>query len=381
MSSDLLDILQARCLGNNQSLPAGCYTGEDMLKLEHEHVFGNGWVCLGRSDEIPQVGDFFTTTILDEPVLVVRDESAQVRVMSNVCRHRGMRLASGVGNTNRFRCPYHAWTYNLDGQLRNAPLMADAVNKSECRLPALTTQCWGGFIFATLAADPLDLEAQLEPLQQEIQNYHLAEMHHLQTFEEVWNCNWKCLVENFIDGYHLSVVHPKSLKPLTPTNLCRKFAGDRAYTGYNAHYPDSAPERRGGHPDLTAKERRQSRLFCIFPALVVSVAADATAWLSLQPRGVDKVAVRWGLATSDSDLSDAEKRALIDKWQEINAEDHAILEQLQQGLNSSMFQGGALAPANFEGTVSEFHDYLIGCMQTGISQKSESGTTQASAIQ
>ncbi len=359
MLQDTLRQMREQCLGKNQSLPAACYTSQAMLELERETIFANGWVCLGHSDEIPSPGDYFTTRLLDEPLVVVRDDECRVRVLSNVCRHRGMRLAQGAGNTSRFRCPYHAWTYQLDGQLRNAPLMAGAVKKSECRLPQVTSTCWGGFVFANLNPDAEPLAPQLAELAADLTNYHIAQRHHLQTFEEVWSCNWKCLVENFMDGYHLSVVHPKSLKPLTPTNLCKKFSAGRAYTGYNAHYPGSAPERHGAHPDLTEQERRQSRLFCIYPSLVVSVSADMTAWLALQPNGVDKVSVRWGLASSQADLTDEQKRGQIDKWQEINAEDHAILEQLQIGLTSVLFAGGALAPADLEGTVSEFHDYLI----------------------
>lgn len=358
MLDNLLCQMRQQCLGKNQSLPAGCYTSDALLELERERLFARGWICLGREDEIPLAGDYFTTAIMHEPLLVVRDDSGTIRVLSNVCRHRGMLLASGTGNTRRIRCPYHAWSYELDGRLRHAPLMAEGEN-STCQLPQLKSECWGGFIFASLAADAAPLTPQLSTLADEIRHYHLHEMHHLQTFEEVWRCNWKCLVENFMDGYHLSVVHPETLKPLTPTNLCRKFAGASAYTGYNAHYPDTAPQRTGGHPDLTPEEQRQSRLFCVFPALVVSVAADSSAWLSMQPHTVDEVAVRWGLATSQANLSESEKKSQIDKWRQINAEDHAILEQLQRGLHSSMFEGGALAPADLEGTVAEFHDYLI----------------------
>jgi phenylpropionate dioxygenase-like ring-hydroxylating dioxygenase large terminal subunit len=359
MLEDTLRQMREQCLGKNQSLPASCYTSEAMLALERERIFSSGWVCLGHGDEIPAPGDYFTTSLLSEPLVVVRDDENQIRVMSNVCRHRGMQVAQGAGNANRFRCPYHAWTYNLDGRLRNAPMMAGAVEKSDCRLPSVRSECWGGFIFANLDPRAEALSPQLVTLADELAHYHIALRYHLQVFEEQWDCNWKCLVENFMDGYHLSVVHPQSLKPLTPTNLCKKFTGGSAYTGYNAHYPESAPPREGGHPDLTAQERRQSRLFCIYPSLVVSVSADATAWLAMQPAGVDKVSVRWGLATAQADLTDEQKRGQIEKWQEINAEDHAILEKLQVGLQSAMFAGGALAPADLEGTVSEFHDYLI----------------------
>ncbi len=356
---ELVNNIAAVCAGQNQSLPAACYHRDDFLGLEIEAVLSPGWHCLGREDEIASEGDFFTAAVLNEPVIVVRGSNAGIQVLSNVCRHRAAPVASGSGNASAFRCPYHAWTYNIDGSLRGAPLVPKHKLK-ECRLPAIRSECWGGFVFATLDDTVAPLHESLFELNAQIANYNMAQMHHVVCFEETWDCNWKSLVENFMDGYHLSVVHPQTLRPLTPTRLCEPMISGPAFTGYIANYAKSAPRRKNHSQTLTDAEKRQSKLFCIYPSMVASVSPDTLVYLALQPDGTSAVKVKWGLSVVEPDLPPSEKISRIEKWQAINAEDHALLSSLNRGLQSKLYHGGALAPANLEGTVSDFHNYLTG---------------------
>ncbi len=357
--SKAVDAIRAQCLGKNQSLPSVCYTDNELHALELERVFRRGWLCLGRADEIPGTGDYFTYQLLSEPLLIVRSDPETVTVYANVCRHRAMPVARGSGNADRFVCPYHAWTYDLAGQLKSAPLMPKKAQLKKCGLPVVRSECWGGFIFATFNDHAEPLNVSLSGLETVTGNYQMGNMHHIATFEEVWECNWKSLTENFMDGYHLSVVHPESLRPLTPTNLCDTLANGDAYTSYVANYSRAAPARKNHAPTLSESEKRQSRLFCIYPALVASVSPDTLVYLSLQPAGVSQVQVRWGISVYEDNLTTSEKQQRIEKWQQINFEDHEILKGLQNGLRSSFYEGGVLAPENLEGCVSQFHDYLI----------------------
>ncbi len=357
----LLHELQQQCYGKNVSLPSVCYTSSKFLAREESKVLRRGWHCLGREDEVPCAGDFFTVNILNESLIVVRDSSLEVTVVSNVCRHRAMPVAEGSGNTVMFRCPYHAWTYELDGSLRSAPLI-DAQEVENCRLPKVRAEIWAGFIFATLNPNAISLAESLADLHKSIENYKPHAMHHIGNFSEVWNCNWKSLVENFMDGYHLSVVHPESLRPLTPTRLCQYGVQGENFTSYIANYATTAPERCNHASDLTDEERRQSKLFCVFPSMVVSVSPDTLVYLALQPDGTDRVKVKWGISVFETELSREEKNKRIHKWQEINHEDHDILKNLHRGHQSKLYHGGSLAPSNLEGTVSHFHDYLIRCL-------------------
>jgi len=351
--------LKQQCLGKNQSLPSSCYTDPEFLALEEKKVLKGGWVCLGRVDEVPNVGDYFATQILSEPLVVVRSATDIINVFANVCQHRAMKVAQGNGNTQKFVCPYHAWSYALDGSLRSAPLIEKKSLPRDCGLPKVKSECWGGFVFATLNSRPAALSKRLSGLYGDIGQYQPEHMHHLQSFQETWDCNWKSLVENFLDGYHLSVVHPRTLRPLTPTKLCTTMSKSTTYTGYIANYAKAAPQRKNHSPLLNASEQRQSRLFCIYPSMVASVSPDTLVYLSLQPQGTDRVQVKWGISSYEANLSTREKNARIKKWQAINHEDHGILQELHQGLKSSFYRGGVLAPANLEGAVSDFHDYLI----------------------
>ena len=344
-------------------LPPDCYTSSKFLRLEKKKLFLSEWHCLGRVDEIPEVGDFFTFNLMAEPLLVVRESELDVSVLCNVCRHRGMPVAKGSGNTNRFRCPYHAWTYELNGVLRNAPLVPKEQLDKDCRLPKMNSQCWQGFIFVSLDVNaiwPEDRKTQsLIPLEEHLANYHMQSMHHAVSFVETWECNWKSLVENFMDGYHLSVVHPKSLHHLTPTSLCKKVTGSAAFTAYIANYANSAPPRENHHPSLTAEQVKQSQLFCVFPSLIASVSADTLVYLALHPLNVNQVSVKWGIATYESDLTDEQLNTRVEKWKQINNEDHEILQRLQVGLRSKYSATGPLAADNFEGTLHDFHQYLV----------------------
>ena len=256
---------EARCL------PGRLYTDPDYYRYEVETFLSHEWHCLGRADEVPRLGDYFTTRLLDEPLLVVRGDDGDVRVLSNLCRHRGMPLAEGAGSTRRFVCSYHAWSYDRSGQLVSAPRMRDkGVTGETCRLPAFRSEVWNGFVYANLDDKAEPLAPRLTRLEQLLTNYRTADMRMVRSFEEEWRTNWKCLVENFMEGYHLSVVHPETLHPYTPTGLSRKATSDDAFTSYCANYPDTASSRGVGAPGLTGEERRRSTLFCLFPTQVAS---------------------------------------------------------------------------------------------------------------
>ena len=342
-----------------RTLPGCFYTDGSVLEHEVEHLFRREWLCLGRVDEIPHPGDYFTTRLLDEPLLVVRGEDDQIRVLSNVCRHRGMPVAEGAGNRRKFVCPYHGWTYACDGRLAHAPRMSSQeAFDPRCRLPRIGCEIWQGFIYVSFDRNAVPLHSRLVELDTVLENYHTSEMHCIFVREEIWDTNWKCLVENFMEGYHLSVVHPHTLGSSTPTALCKKLPGGSGYTAYRANYPETAPARGAHHPDLTPAEARCSTLFNVYPSHVASQSPDILVYLALQPDGVDRVRIRWGASTYRADLSQPEIDAYLDRWNAINAEDRDKLSRLQQGLRSRHATPGPLAPEDYEGTIRDFHRYL-----------------------
>lgn len=161
-----------------------------------------------------------------------------------------------------------------------------------------------------------------------------------------------------MEGYHLSVTHRETLYPITPTALCEKVPGDRFFTAYRAHFDPAWPERGPYHPDLTPAERRYSLLFCVFPSFVVSYAPNFTLHMCLRPAGVDDVAIRWGVAGHAAGPDRPETRAYVELCKSFNAEDRAKLETLQCGLKTRYLSSGPLAPADVEGTIWDFYQFM-----------------------
>lgn len=357
--NDRLRVIAALPEHEARGLPGPFYTDPDYFRYEVETFLSKEWHCLGRVDEIPAPGDYFTTRLFEEPLLVVRGDDGMVRVLSNVCRHRGMQLAQNSGSTRRFVCPYHAWSYDRAGRLINAPRMRDkGVTEETCSLPSFRSEIWNGFIYANLDAGARPLTPRLGQLGRLLGNYETAGMRIVATFEEEWQTNWKCLVENFMEAYHLSIVHPETLHPYTPTALSRKAMSDDAFTSYRANYPETAESRGRGAPSLSEEERRCSTLFCLFPTQVASQAATLLASFSIQPLAVDRIKVRWTMSTYGDELTEDELESRISLWQEVNREDREKLERLQRGLSSRHAPSGLLAPRDYEGTIWDFYRYL-----------------------
>ncbi len=357
--TDTLRIIATLPADQAQTLPGRFYTDPDYFQYEVETFLSREWHCLGRVDEIPNPGDYFTARLFAEALLVVRGDDGQVRVLSNVCRHRGMLLAEGSGSTRRFVCSYHAWSYDRSGQLSAAPRMQEkGVGAKTCRLPEFRCEVWNGFIYANLDDGAIPLAPRLEALNQVLAPYRTQGMRYVQSFEEEWQTNWKCLVENFMESYHLSVVHPKTLHPYTPTGLSRKALSGEAFTSYCANYPDTAATRGLGADTLRVEERRRSTLVSVFPTQIASQAATLLVSFGIQPLAVDRIRVRWTLSTYGDELTQDELDARIALWQEVNLEDRIKLEKMQQALTSRHATSGPLAPEDYEGTIADFHRYL-----------------------
>lgn len=338
-------------------MPGAFYTCPEQFARETAGVLRRGWHCLGRVDEVPEPGDFFTVQLLNEPLIVVRGADGAVKVLANVCRHRGMPLAEGRGNVKRFVCSYHAWAYDLDGGLLRAARMKNAgFDAANCRLHGHNVHLWNGFIYVNLDGDaaPFDmpaLDALLSPYQpKDFRLVHVA--------EEVWNTNWKCLVENFMEGYHLSVVHPETLHGYTPTGLARKLVAEDGFTSYAANYPKDIPSRGFGAPGLSEDERLRSTLFALFPTQVASQAASLLVSLMIFPLNAGQIRVKWTMSAYGDDLDAETIAARVALWEEVNREDREKLERMQVALGSEHALSGPLAEDDYEGTIRDFQLWL-----------------------
>lgn len=339
-----------------RSMTPAFYTDPAVLAAEREAVFHASWLCLGRGDEIANVGDFFTLDLAGEPLIVTRSATG-IRVLSNVCRHRGSKLVDGTGSARRFSCPYHAWTYDLDGALVRAPLIEGDL--TDCRLPSFAVEEWMGWIFVNLDGTAPPLAGQLQDLDPFVRNYHPEEMRAFAPTHETWGVNWKGLAENFMEGYHLTPVHLKTLHPMTPTRLCEKVPGGAAWTGYKSHYDEAFEGRSEVHPDMTEEECRLSMMVWIYPAFVLGLGPNTATYMSLQPDGPDAVRIKWDTIYRAGMTRDG-AQARWDFAASFNAEDKLRLVDMQTGLHSRFATGGPLAPADYEGTIWDFYRWMAG---------------------
>jgi phenylpropionate dioxygenase-like ring-hydroxylating dioxygenase large terminal subunit len=275
-----------------------------------------------------------------------------------------MPLAEGRGNTRRLTCSYHAWTYALDGKLLRAPEIephrADFLR--DCRLPQFPCETWHGFVFVNLDADaaPFVDSPRMRAVEPMVANLHVDDMRLIFSAEQEWDANWKCLVENFLEGYHLSVVHRRTLKPYTPTRLARHFQPGDGYFGFYSYYPEDAPSRGDSHPDLSEEERRRSLMLGIAPCSVFGMSGFKVTYNLIQPLSATRLRTKIGMIgippRNDAEREQAEAGSRL--FQNTFAEDEAQLVKLMRGLKSRAYQSSILARPDYEGPIWDFYNYL-----------------------
>jgi Rieske 2Fe-2S family protein len=193
-------------------LPGFIYSSREIFDIEKDKIFLKDWLCLGRTEEIPNAGDYMTFRIMDEPVIVARGSGGALNAFSNICAHRGVEVASGNGNAHRFKCPYHGWTYDLTGRLMGATFMNEVVgfDLANCRLSPLCVAEWAGWFFINFDSNCAPLHKFLDEF---AKDFNFLRQEDCGLAEKVvlrLDCNWKFVVENVIDIYHVGVLHAKT---------------------------------------------------------------------------------------------------------------------------------------------------------------------------
>ncbi len=343
-----------------RSLPRGFYHDPAFLALEREQLFRRGWNCVGRREEIAKPGGYMAIRLCEEPIVLTHGEDGVIRALSNVCRHRGTVMASGKGSRRRIICPYHHWSYDGTGKLIAAPRMEQRpdFDQANCRLPEFACAEWQGFLFVSLASDPPPLLPRLAGLEDMIRPYHLEQAALRHISDEVWPVNWKFLIENYMEGYHLSALHLKTLHNVNPTKLCRHFPPGEAYFGYRAGFSPELPRTQKGHPDLTDNQRDDCVMFAVPPGLGVGCSSDYSSFICVQPETVESARVKIGLIFYGDGWPQNAVDNAIELFEKTMAEDKAILIGLNEGLKSRHHEPGPLAPRDFEGPIWDFYRFI-----------------------
>jgi phenylpropionate dioxygenase-like ring-hydroxylating dioxygenase large terminal subunit len=334
-----------------RAMPKSVYTSPEFLALEQERIFRRDWLCAGRAEALPEPGDYMTMQIAGEPVIVLRDRDGTIRAMSNVCRHRMSTLLEGRGNVRSIVCPYHAWTYNLDGTLRGAPAMGlnEGYCKSDIRLPQVRAEVWQGWIMVTLNPGAPSPAAVLEDVDALVGYLDMASYRETFRQEFRWATNWKVLAENFMESYHLPVCHNGTIGGTVDLNQMTCPEGHDAFNYHWIIKNNSLPLTLA-HPSNTTLQgdrRRITWLLSIYPSLLITLTPGYFWYLSLTPDGPGHVNVLYGGGMSADWVADPEAethlntlRVLLDA---VNEEDKGCTERVYRGLCAGLSEPGPLS--------------------------------------
>jgi choline monooxygenase len=194
-------------------LPGYVYTSPEIFQREKEKIFLKDWLCVARAEELAKPGDYMTLRIFGEPIVVTRNKNGELGAFANVCRHRGVEVASGQGNTDEFSCPYHGWLYDLDGRLVGAPYMKEAEGfaPGSCRLDSLRLDSWAGWVFINFDRDAMPLAAFITEFENDFGWLRQEDCLLTEKLEMEFDCNWKLIVENLLDFYHVAALHQDTI--------------------------------------------------------------------------------------------------------------------------------------------------------------------------
>lgn len=367
LASSVLDLTEA------ETLPPACYTSADFYAFEKQALYDREWLCVGREAWVASPGDYFTTSIVGEPIVVARDMEGELHAMSSVCQHRAMLVAEGAGNARGFLCPYHHWAYSLDGRLVGAPAMGRTCNfdRKAMRLPKFKLELWLGFIFINFDADAAPLAPRLTAVEQAIAAYDLSSAEGPRPDAPAkFPWNWKVMFENNNDGYHANKLHHGPLHDFVPSHLAEfpdsqpAEAGFLRYNGtlhadasFNATQKALLPI----FPGLGEADRNRMVFANIPPTLSLVMMSDMVIYLILRPDGPESMEQDTGLLFAPGaskvpgfqhklDMNMAAAGAII-------AQDMHVDELVQVGLRSRFAPRGRYSWQ--EGAQGQFNRWLV----------------------
>ena len=345
MDPVLRDILnsydQAAPLERAFTIPSAFYTDERIAKLERERVFGATWQFVGRVQQLSAPGQFITTELAGEPLLVVQGSDGQLRAFFNVCRHHAAAVVTKEdGTASIFRCPYHGWSYGLDGSLKGAPEFEGVCGfeRSENGLIPLKVDTWEQFVFVNLDPQAPPLKESLGGLIRRVDPLNVGALHFFERRVYTLNCNWKVFVDNYLDGgYHVPHLH-KALNSALDYKQYTIECEDR--------YCLQSSPMVSSDDTVVAATRSGDRAwyFWQYPNFMINLYAGYMDTNLVLPDGVDRCKVIFDFYFADVSGAAAERnRQSIAVGERVNDEDVAICEAVQRGLHSRAYGAGRLS--------------------------------------
>lgn len=353
-------------------LPAEAYISEEFLARERHTIFTDHWICVGLGRDLENPGDLVPVEVAGMPVVLVRDRLGEIRAFHNICSHRGLQLITEpCQEQKRIRCPYHSWSYDLDGELKSTPHFGgywqdscEGFDRASKNLQEIKCQQWLDLIFVNLSGNAPPLQDYLQPVIDRWSDYDLSLLRYGKEIGFEFNANWKLAVENFSESYHLPWVHPQ-------LNNCSRMEDHFGFEVGENHVGQGSKLYRIGaigertlpvFPNLKETGRETvAEYISVFPNLMLGIHPDYFLALMVNPLSPSRSVERMAFYFVGDGATDSEYEALrqipVDLWKITNDEDLETIERLQKGRHSPAFKGGCFSPA-LETTVHQFQSLV-----------------------
>jgi Rieske 2Fe-2S family protein len=333
-----------------KTLPQRYFVSPDVFTREQEEIFAKRWVLVGHQSQISKAGDYFVSNVANESLITVLDQKSTIRGFYNVCRHRGTRLREDrSGHVSAIQCPYHAWTYGLDGRLIGAPHMDEVsgFDKSDYSLHAVNLALFEGFIFVNLADKRAPVEEWFAPLAGKFSHWNLANLRSAKRIEYDVRANWKLIFENYSECYHCPGVHP-ALSKLTPYDSAENDLCDGPFLGGFMKINKGKSLTMSGNAcalpvgDIEEKNAHRVFYYSIFPNMLLSMHPDYVMVHQIWPQSPERTLILcdWFFHPEAFARDDFRADDAIEFWDMTNKQDWHVCELSQQGIAARAYEPG-----------------------------------------
>ncbi len=356
-----------------KTLPGAWYVDQSVYLRETERIFARAWICVGRAEQLQASGAVFLAEVAGESLILTRDKRGEAHAFYNVCRHRGTRMCAQASGrfSGSIQCPYHAWTYALDGALIAARNMQDVpgFDLADYPLREAALEMWEGFLFVSLAAEPEPFERFIAPLAGRFNAWEIAGLRAARSIEYELACNWKLVFQNYSECYHCPVIHPQ-LDKLSPSDSGRNDLREGPFLGgyselrqHGASLTTTGATTRPPVGSVGGDDLHRVYYYTLFPSMLLSLHPDYVMVHYARPLSVDRTLVTCSwlfdaaeMARPRFDPSDA-----VDFWDLTNRQDWHISEMSHLGIRSRAYEPGPYS--NAEGLLRAFDVHYLAEME------------------
>lgn len=318
-------------LAEAETIPADWYTHPDMQPLEKEAVFARSWQLVARESDLGNAGDHIVATIADEPLIIVRGKDNVLRGFFNVCRHRGGPLATENGCATHLQCKYHGWTYNLDGTLKATPDFdgVESFDKSNVKLPSIEVEVWQGLVFARIESGEPSLTELLDGINERLGDRKLGELLYHSRISYQVKCNWKVYVDNYLEGYHVPIVHPELVK----------LYDFRSYKTEVREWYSFQHSPLSGEENIYSSGDGEALYYFIWPNLMLNILPGRLQTNIVEPVDESNCIVHFDYYYAEGTTKEKIAQDLAFSH-DVQHEDIDICEHVQRGLRSRSYHKG-----------------------------------------